>query len=110
MLCIFANRDERTCLDIVITMISHQRLDCLPGQRLELDLIKNDKRLSFHQTDTINELQSEKDVIQVGYVIEKITNFSGTLSKVDKNIGFIFLACELLYDSGFANTACPLYQ
>lgn len=46
-------------------MISYQKLDCLPGQRLELDLIKNDKRLPFHQMDTVDELQPEKDVIQV---------------------------------------------
>ena len=44
---------------------THSACDSLSGLGLELHFVENDERLAFNQTDVVNQLKPEEDVIEV---------------------------------------------
>ena len=91
-------------------MVADKRFDGLSGLGLELHFVENDERLAFHQTDIVNQLKPEEDVIEVRHVFEQIFDFQRALGEVDKNIGGILAAGELLDNGGFTDASGTLHQ
>ena len=110
MISIFANRYQRAGFDIVVTMVTDKRFDGLACFGLELNLVENDERFALLQLDVINELEPEKDIVEVGYIVKQIQDFLRALGEVNEDVGVILALGKLFNDGGFADTTRTLYQ
>ena len=57
---VLVNADERACLNVIVSAISHQVLDCLPCNGIQLDFVKDDYGLTFVQGRTLESFNVAK--------------------------------------------------
>ena len=63
------------------------------------------------QLDTILDRQQHEECVQVIQIqLEVFLYITGCFRKVDQNIAFVFILCELLYNCGLSDSSRPLDQ
>ena len=99
--------DQGAGFNIIISAICYQIFYCLPGQRKELNLVKNDYGPPFRQFFSFNDKQIAKKSIKISNIVLKI--LTGVLcfqGKIQNDIIIIFILCKLLCYSALTNTPC----
>lgn len=110
VLCVLANRNQRTRLDVVVSAVLHQIFDCLTRIGAFLHLVKHNHRLPFVQLHAILSLQSQENEAQRTEVIKHPLRFLACLVEVDEDIRAILLLGERFRQSRFAYTPHALDQ
>ena len=78
----FARREYASYILIDFT----KRFDSLTSLGLELHFVKNDKRFTVFQTDVVNQLEPEKNIIEIRHIVEQIHDFLRAFGKVDEDV------------------------
>jgi hypothetical protein len=110
LLTLLADRDEGASLDIVVAVVGDEVLDSLTGEGAELDLVENDDRLTLVESDVIDKLELEEDIVDIGEILEEVEHGRRGGGEVDEDEGLVFVACELDGESRFADAAGALYE
>ena len=103
--------DERTGFQIIVAPIRHKVLDKLPCAGELLHLVKHDEGLSVVKLCSEEDGQLGKKHIEVGAVIFKdVQHILRDISKINNDMAFILVRCELLGNETLANAPCSVNQ
>ena len=111
VLDVFLNGNQRTGFHIVIAPIGNQVLNGLSGFGEQLHFIEDDHAVPFVQLDTILDRQQHEECVQVIQIqLEVFLYITGCFRKVNQNIAFVLVLCELLYNCGLSDSPRSLDQ
>lgn len=103
--------DERACFQIIVATIRHKVFDELPCAGELLHLIKHDEGLPVIELDPEENGQLGEKHIEVGAVIFKdIQYILRDIPKINNDVAFILVFCELLGNEALANAPCAVNQ
>ena len=111
VLHVFFDGNEGAGFHIVIAPIGNQVLNGLSGFGEQLHLIEDNHAVPLMQLDTILDRQQHEECVQVIQIqLEVFLYITGCFRKVDQNIAFVLVLCELLYNCGLPDSPRSLDQ
>ena len=111
VLHVFLDGNEGAGFHIVIAPIGNQILNGFSGFGKQLHFIEDNYTVPLMQLDTVLDRQQHEECVQVIQIqLEVFIYITGRFRKVDQNIAFVLVLCELLHNRGFSDSPRALNQ